>query len=116
MRLRIKVVCLFLAGLGMLLAAADFVAAQTDGGARVASLSSSGYEEAHAVAFSPDGKLVAVGGTSGIYLFQASDLSRTGFIQTGSWARSSVSFPAARSWLPGYSTIPSSCGRFRMPV
>lgn len=53
-------------------------------------LSNSGYERAHALAFSSDGKYLAVGGLSGIYVFDFQELSVVRFIETNSWARSLV--------------------------
>lgn len=54
---------------------------------RVLTLSSSGYDRANSVAFSPDGATLTVGGSAGIYLFDSQSLSSTGYIPTGSWAR-----------------------------
>lgn len=60
---------------------------------RVLELSPSGYERAHALAFSADGNHLAVGGTSGIYLFDTQQSSKPVFIQTGVWARSLLFLP-----------------------
>lgn len=60
---------------------------------RVFELSPSGYERAHALAFSPDGDHLAVGGTSGIYLFDTQQLSEPEFFQTDVWARSLLFLP-----------------------
>jgi WD40 repeat protein len=67
--------------------------ARTEELVRVLKLSSSGYERAHALAFSPNGNYLAVGGTSGIYLFDFQQLSNPAFIQTGVWARSIAFLP-----------------------
>lgn len=60
---------------------------------RVLELSPSGYERAHALAFSPNGNQLAVGGTSGIYLFDTQQSSEPVFIQTDVWARSLLYLP-----------------------
>jgi WD40 repeat protein len=60
---------------------------------QVLELSDSGYERAHALAFSPDGVRLAIGGTSGIYLFDLQQLSEPVFISTKVWARSVVFLP-----------------------
>lgn len=62
---------------------------------RVINLSESGFEQAHAVTFSPDGNLLAVGGTSGIYLVDVQKLSTTRFIETNTWARSIAFVPGS---------------------
>jgi len=77
------------------------VLAQTEADAAIISLSGSGFDIAHAVAFSQDGKYLAVGGTSGIYLIDAQKLSTTDFIATGSWARSVSFFPDSKSLAAG---------------
>lgn len=76
-----------------LLATFGRVSAQTSEPVQVLELSASGYERAHALAFSADGKHLAVGGTSGIYLFDFQQLSKPDFIQTGVWARSLLLLP-----------------------
>lgn len=60
----------------------------SDGGIRVIELSPAGDEIAHSIAYSPDGKRLAVGTTSGILIFDSQTLSRERFIRTGVWARS----------------------------
>ncbi len=77
------------------------VLAQTEANAAVIPLSGSGFDIAHAVAFSQDGKYLAVGGTSGIYLIDTEKLSTTDFIATGSWARSVSFFPDSKSFAAG---------------
>ena len=68
---------------------------------RVFELSPSGYERAHALAYSPDGDHLAVGGTSGIYLFDTQQLSEPEFIQTNVWARSLLFLPQNNQLVAG---------------
>ncbi len=68
---------------------------------RVFELSPSRYERAHALAFSPDGDHLAVGGTSGIYLFYMQQLSEPEFIQTDVWARSLLFLPQNNQLVAG---------------
>ncbi|MFA5874317.1 MAG: WD40 repeat domain-containing protein, partial [Anaerolineales bacterium] len=84
---------LFILTIGILLIYAGSASAQTDGAVRVIPLSSNGYERANAVSFSPDGKLLAVGSSSGVYLFDTQKLSEIDFIQTNTWARSVAFLP-----------------------
>ena len=69
------------------------VSAQAGETAQDLKLSDSGYEEAHSIAFSSDGNFLAVGGISGIYIFDFQKLSKTGLIQTSAWARSLAFVP-----------------------
>ncbi len=101
MRSRIVPALLLCAGLSLLLFIAGNVHAQAGDEALVATLSSTGHEEAHSVAFSPDGKQLAVGGTSGVYLFHTSQLSSAGFIETGAWARSLAFIPGSNTLAAG---------------
>ncbi len=73
---------------GLLFFHGGSVSAQTDQPVQVIQLSASGFEQAHALAFSSDGKILAVGGTSGIYLFDSQKLSSPNFIKTDVWAHS----------------------------
>lgn len=77
----------------ILLTAFSRASTQTGNLVRVLELSPSGYERAHTLAFSSDGKHLAVGGTSGIYLFDTGQFSEPEFIQTGVWARSLLFLP-----------------------
>lgn len=77
----------------IILATFNSASARTGELVRVLELSPSGYERAHALAFSPDGNRLAVGGTSGIYLFDTQQLSKPVFIQTDVWARSLLFLP-----------------------
>ncbi len=77
----------------ILLMAFSRASTQTGDLVRVLELSPSGYERAHALAFSSDGKHLAVGGTSGIYLFDTGQFSQPEFIQTGVWVRSLLFLP-----------------------
>ncbi|MHB8779413.1 MAG: WD40 domain-containing protein [Anaerolineales bacterium] len=88
MRFRSVAFPLFILTIGFLLISASSVSAQTDDTVHIISLSGSGYERANSVSFSPDGTLLAVGGSSGIYLFDTWNLSALDFIQTNTWARS----------------------------
>lgn len=54
---------------------------------QIIDLSSSDYEHGGSIAFSPNGEQVAIGGSSGVYLFNSNSLSREGFIETEHWAR-----------------------------
>lgn len=64
------------------------IQSNSDEQVRTIQLSSSGYEQGVSVDFSPNGNQIAVGASSGVYLFNSNSLSREGFIETGSWARS----------------------------
>lgn len=77
--------------------------AQTDEVVRVINLSDSGFEQAHAVSFSPDGKFIAVGGTSGVYLVDLQKLSAIEFIRTNTWARSVAFVPGSNMLAAGLS-------------
>lgn len=61
-------------------------AAQSSDGETI-ELSESGFEQAHSLSYSSDGRFLAVGGTSGIYLVDAQKLSKEEFIGTHVWAR-----------------------------
>ncbi len=76
-----------------LLATFGHVSAQNVEAVRILELSASGYERAHALAYSADGNRLVVGGTSGIYLFDLQQLSKPNFIQTDVWARSLIFLP-----------------------
>src|SRR5512143_2272588 len=75
--------------------------AQTDDAMRVINLSNSGFEQAHAISFSPDGNLLAVGGTSGVYLVEVQKLSITKFIEANTWARSVAFVPGSNIFAAG---------------
>lgn len=88
-------------GLGILILCAVPVSAQTGEAVRVISLSKSGYEQAFALTFSPDGKYFAVGGSSGIYLFDTQKLSEIDFIPTHARARSVLFLPGSNTLAAG---------------
>jgi WD40 repeat protein len=75
--------------------------ARTDEPVRVIKLSESGFEQARAVSFSSDGKFLAVGVTSGIYLFDPQTLSTLEFIRTNTWARSVLFAPGSNMLAAG---------------
>ncbi len=77
------------------------VSAQAGDPVRVFQLSASGFEQAHTVAFSPNGKTLAVGGTSGVYLIDPQQLSVTEFIRTGVWVRSLAFMPGTDTLTAG---------------
>ncbi|MCJ7435359.1 MAG: WD40 repeat domain-containing protein, partial [Anaerolineales bacterium] len=87
--------------IGFLLLFAGSASAQTDEAVRVIYLSSNGHERGNAVSFSPDGRLLAVGISSGVELFDTGNLSTLDFIQTNSWARSVVFLPGANTLAAG---------------
>lgn len=68
---------------------------------RTIQLSPSGYEHGTSIAFSPGGEQIAVGGSSGIYLFNSNSLIREGFIETDSWARSISYSPGGENIIAG---------------
>lgn len=59
-----------------------------DGGVRVIILSSSGKDIANSVSYSPDGRWLAVGVSSGVSIFNSETLVQEQFIPTKAWARS----------------------------
>jgi WD40 repeat protein len=65
----------------------------SDGGVRVITLSASGFDIANSVAYSPDGKWLAVGTSSGISIFDSQTLTQKRFITTGVWVRSLIFSP-----------------------
>ena len=83
--------------LGILVLFAAPASAQTGEAVYVIPLSKSGYEQAFALAYSPDGKYFAVGGSSGIYLFDAQKLSEIDLIQTNARARSVIFLPGSNT-------------------
>ena len=95
------VIASFVLTLGLSLIRIGSVLAQTSETVRVLTLSASGFDQAHAVAFSSDGNTLAVGGTSGIYLFNPQDLSTHEFIETNVWVRSLAFQPASSNIAAG---------------
>lgn len=93
MKLRITPLFILVLFATIIIATFNNASARTGELVRVLELSSSGYERAHALAFSPNGDRLAVGGTSGIYLFDTQQLSEPVFIQTNVWARSLLFLP-----------------------
>lgn len=64
----------------------------------IVTLSVTGHDRANAIAYSFDGQTMAVGGSAGVYLFDAETLANTGYIPTRTWARS-------LAFLPGSDTL-----------
>ena len=71
---------------------------------RVISLSMAGDDRANAVAFSPDGKYLAVAASSGIHLFDPQTLSQKEFFSTGAWVRTLAISPDGAFLAAGLST------------
>jgi WD40 repeat protein len=67
----------------------------------VLTLSGSGYERANSLAFSSDGRYLAAGGLSGIYLFDYQQLSAIDYIETKTWARSLAFLPGTNTFAAG---------------
>ena len=68
-------------------AMAPFISLNFQAEARVISLSDTGHDRANAVAFSPNGDLIVVGSSTGIYYFDASTYQQLNFVHTESWVR-----------------------------
>ena len=68
---------------------------------RIINLSSSGYEQGLAVAYSPDGKQIAVGVSSGIIFYNSQTLSHVNFISAKAWARSVAFSPDGQNLAAG---------------
>jgi len=90
---RVFLPALVLTAVALLFLTVSVASAEDTEMVRVLTLSSSGHDRANSVAFSPDGGTLAIGGSSGIYLFDSQSLSSTGYVQTGSWARSIAFLP-----------------------
>ncbi len=99
--LRLIVASLFLLTFGLSFRHASPVSAQTGESVRAITLSTSGYGQALAVAFSPDGNSLAVGSSSGIYLFDTQKLSAIDRIQTNAWVRSVAFLPGSNTLAAG---------------
>ncbi len=96
---KISIILLFFLSI---LAANGFAApAMQQPGVSVIPLSTNGSERGHSIAFSPDGRLVAVGTTSGVLLFDAQTNEQARFIETASWARSLAFSPDGRKLAVG---------------
>ena len=93
MKTRDLITSLLFLSTGLLLMCVGRASAEGGDSVRVISLSTSGFEQAHSVAYSSDGKFLAVGGTSGIYLFDNLKSSSPDLIETGAWAHSVAFLP-----------------------
>jgi len=76
----------------------SFPASAEEDGGRIIQISTSGYDIANSVSFSPTGEYLAVGTTSGIRIFDSKTYSERHYISTKVWARSVV-FSADGQWL-----------------
>jgi len=101
MKLRINFLAVLTLFAVLILMTFNNASARTGELVRVLELSPSGYERAHALVFSPDGNRLAVGGTSGIYLFDIQQLSEPIIIQTDVWARSLLFLPQNNQLVAG---------------
>jgi WD40 repeat protein len=68
-------------------ALAPFISLDFQTEARVISLSDTGHDRANAVEFSPNGDLIAVGTSTGIYFFDTRTYQQLRFVHTESWVR-----------------------------
>ncbi len=64
------------------------MASRSENAIQVISLSGNQQERANAVAFAPDGKLLAIGTTAGIDFYETSSWTKVGFASTNTWVRS----------------------------
>lgn len=101
LRSRILLLSLFVLALGIILIYGSPVVAQSADSVQVLHLSATGAEQAHSVAFSPDGRFLAAGGTAGAYVFDASMLTSPDLIQMGSWAHGVAFVPGTDSLAAG---------------
>ena len=81
----LSLVLILLAGLMAGLTLFPAYAEGDDGG--IIQLSASGQGRGHTLAYSPDGRILAVGSSLGIHLFNSSDLQLLKFIPTDTWVR-----------------------------
>ena len=68
---------------------------------KVITLSPNGHDRANAIAFSPDGHLLAAGTSTGIHIFDASSCQELHFIPTFSWVRSLGFSPDGKTLVSG---------------
>jgi WD40 repeat protein len=68
-------------------AMAPFIQLDFQTEARVIPLSDTGHDRANAIAFSPNGDLIAVGTSTGIYFFDAGTYQQLRFVTTETWVR-----------------------------
>jgi len=71
------------------------------GGPKIISLAPSGKDRANAVAFSPDGHLLAVGSSLGIYFYDSQTGQEVRFIPTQTWVRSLAFSPDGETLVTG---------------
>lgn len=72
-----------------------------DGGSRVITLSSAGRDIANSVAYSPDGKWLAVARSAGVSIFDTQQFSQAHFFSTAVWARSVAFSPDGQTVAAG---------------
>lgn len=101
MRLSKLSISLTLIAIGFIFIFAGNASAQTVEPVRAINLSPSGFEQAHSLSFSSNGDYLAIGGTSGVYLYDSQKLSAIDFIQSNVWARSVAFLPNTNTLAAG---------------
>lgn len=101
MKFHILIILFILTTLGFFIMRAKQASAQTGEALRTVLLSQSGYEEAHSLAYSSDGKYFAVGGISGIYIFDAQKLLLLDYLDTQVLARNVLFLPGGHTLVAG---------------
>ena len=75
--------------------------AASEGGVQVITLAPSGADRGFTLAFSGDGRRLAVGTTLGVYLYDGATLAQTGLISTSAWVRSVAFSPDGQTLAAG---------------